>query len=148
MNFSPDWLKQKLKSNPSLAISKEDQEYLDNCKENKLHNVITEVDGIKFRSQAEAERYGELIMLKMAGVIKDFERQPSFAIADGIKYTADFKVIYHDNTEEIEEVKGHWTEASKLRCKLFKQKFPNKKLFIIKNGERKEYKGGRITNGK
>ena len=66
---------------------------------NKYKAQPTTVDGIKFDSKREAERYGELKLLERAGEIRDLVPHPRFALAvngfDGqdhhiCLYTADF----------------------------------------------------------
>lgn len=47
----------------------------------KYGNLITEVDGIKFHSAAEARRYQELRLLERAGEITDLNLQPSFELS-------------------------------------------------------------------
>ena len=58
----------------------------------KYHNIKTAVDGILFDSKLEAGRYAELKLLKQAGQIKSFKRQPSFLFDSGIRYRPDFIV--------------------------------------------------------
>jgi hypothetical protein len=83
----------------------------------KFSSVMTTVDGIKFRSKAEARRYGELKLLEKAGEIKDLELQPryplhvgGFGIYRGTHigdYLADFR--YREGPKgllRIEDVKG------------------------------------------
>jgi hypothetical protein len=135
VNWSKEQLQAALKNNPDLKVNKNDVHKLDEVKTNKFHAQAVVIDGHKFPSLAEAERYGELLILKAAGVIKDFELQPSFDIGAGMKYTADFGVTYMDEHVEYEEVKGHWTEPAKMRVKLFREKYPDKILKIIRNGE-------------
>lgn len=67
----------------------------------------TEVDGIKFDSQKEANRYLDLLVLEKAGLIQDLHRQVRFELQPSYKkngktiraiyYIADF--VYYDNTE-------------------------------------------------
>lgn len=40
------------------------------------------------------------------------------------RYTPDFVVMAGDGTLELHEVKGHWTEASRLRVKMAADRFP------------------------
>ena len=108
-------------------------------KPSKMHNIITEVNGIKFDSKRESERYCELCMLKQSGQIVDFELQPEFVLQDGfktkdgetiraIKYFADFRVLYPDRHIEVEDVKSAYTKKDKvyrLKVKLLKKKFPD-----------------------
>jgi uncharacterized protein DUF1064 len=46
----------------------------------KYHNRFATVDGLRFMSQREARRYGELRVLERAGVIRDLELQPEFVL--------------------------------------------------------------------
>lgn len=76
----------------------------------KYHNVITEVDGIKFQSKKEAEYYGKLKIRKRAGEILDFERQKVYKIfVKGeliCKYIADFVVTFPDGIVVVIDVKS------------------------------------------
>lgn len=83
---------------------------------NKYRNKWTEVDGKKFQSKKEADRYSQLILLQRSGIISDLRTQVSFdlkaykleganhlymGIAKGIKictYRLDFKY----------KEAGHW----------------------------------------
>jgi hypothetical protein len=134
MNWSKEQLMEALKKNPALRIRKEDIEKIQEEKQHKFNAKPGYLDGYYFRSQAEMERYCELKILKASGFILGFELQPKFDIGAGMKYTADFKVIYTDH-EEIEEVKGKWTTDAKMRVKLFKERYPDKILKIIRNGK-------------
>ena len=107
-------------------------------KSHKFMAKQTIVNGIKFPSKAEANRYVELSILKQAGQIKDFERQPVFKLHAGIKYVADFKVIYNDGHEEIEDVKGMETPVFRLKEKLFKADYPDVVLRVIGRKEKKK----------
>lgn len=108
-------------------------------KKNKFNAKSIVIDGHKFPSKKEAQRYQELKLLEKAGKIKNLELQPKFEIIPKQKYrgktlrkaeyTPDFKYLDIDNNEwVIEEVKGMPTVDYVLR----------KKLFILKYGE--EYK--------
>ena len=83
----------------------------------KYGNRKTVIDGIKFDSKAEAERYKELKILEKAGLIKKLILQPEFLLQDkfkyngkterAVKYIADFK--YFDVAKGVyvvEDVKG------------------------------------------
>jgi len=109
---------------------------------NKYGNKKTEIDGIKFDSKAEANRYLELSMLVKYKKIKDlvlqpaFELQPSFK-KDGrtiraIKYYADF-AYYDMGLDEyiVEDVKASLTfktEVYKIKKKMFEYTHPNIKI--------------------
>jgi hypothetical protein len=140
-------LKNILKNNPSIKINRHDLKTFGEFKNNKskynvdnseLGKLARTVDGILFDSKDEAVRYCELVLLKTAGHIKKFGLQPSFELDAGMKYTADFWVEYFDKHIEYEECKGVWTEAAKIRVKLFKQKYPDKILKIIHKGVAKD----------
>ena len=95
----------------------------------KFSSVMTTIDGIKFRSKAEAKRYGELKLLEKAGEIQHLELQPAFTLtAHGkklSKYVADFRYdrrVIHEGgasmwTSTIEDVKGMLTPLYRLKKK-------------------------------
>jgi hypothetical protein len=91
---------------------------------NKYRNKPTEVNGIRFDSQKEAKRYGELCLLYRAGDIRDLQRQYKFSCDIGddhiCNYMADF--VYFDvskNRRVVEDVKGAPpTAVFKLKKKL------------------------------
>lgn len=97
-------------------------------KTNKYGARKTTFMGIKFDSQWEAERWGELTAMEKAGYIVDLERQISYEIMVNdqkiCKYVADFrynKVDDHGNLEEVvEDAKGVETSEFKLKKKLMK----------------------------
>ena len=80
-------------------------------KRSKMGNVRTEVDGIRFDSKKEAQRFGELQLLQRAGKVGWFIRQPLFDLGGGTKYRADFLIVWTDGHVSIEDVKGHKTKA-------------------------------------
>jgi hypothetical protein len=91
----------------------------------KYNAIPTTVDGRKFPSRAEANRYGELKLMEKAGVICGLELQPKYkCYVNGLlvcTYAGDFR--YRDNdTRElvIEDVKGYKTPVYKLKKKLVK----------------------------
>lgn len=91
-------------------------------KKPKYNNKKVVIDGIKFDSTAEANRYKDLLLMQRAGEISDLELQPRFRLIKGVKfsgdarakpdirYTADF--AYTDNKtgqRVIEDVKSKIT---------------------------------------
>jgi hypothetical protein len=102
---------------------------------NRIHKysaVRTEVDGIKFPSKREANRYQQLKILEQVGEISGLERQPKYPIVingepvlirskgypNGRKasYKADFRYFCNKTKKEIvEDAKGMPTEADVLR---------------------------------
>lgn len=108
----------------------------------KYGNRKTIVNGIKFDSKAEAERYRELRLLEKAGEIKDLILQPEFLLQDkfryngkterAVKYIADFK--YFDIAKGVyvvEDVKGVETEAFRIKRKLFLKQYGGEYDFEI-----------------
>lgn len=105
-------------------------------RKNKYGNKKVTVDGIKFDSQLEANRYCELKILERAGEIKDLRRQIKFELQpsyiknnksiQSINYIADF--VYYDVNKKkfiVEDVKSEATKTQvyKLKKKLFEYKY-------------------------
>ena len=120
----------------------------------KIYHKKTEIDGIVFDSQTEAEYYQYLKELKKNKQIKDFTMQDEFIlqekfiIVDGkringsdkefkkiqkanpgctiaaIKYIADFTVYYNDGSVQVVDVKGQKTADFKLKEKMFNYMYP------------------------
>src|SRR5262249_11763980 len=87
----------------------------------KYRAVKTEFDGIVFDSKKEARRWGELLLLHKAKVIRGLDRQVPFAVTlTGHKicaYKADF--MYFENGKRvIEDAKGFRTAVYRLKKKL------------------------------
>ncbi|MDD5059439.1 MAG: DUF1064 domain-containing protein [Sideroxydans sp.] len=83
----------------------------------------TVVDGIRFDSQAEARRYGELRLLEAAGSIFDLKLQVEYQVhikgQHICSYLADF--VYFDREKGewvIEDVKGVRTQVYRLKKRL------------------------------
>lgn len=94
-------------------------------KRSKHNSIKCEVDGIKFDSKKEARRYKELLILQLAGNIKDLKLQQSFSLLvnqiEVCRYVADF--VYFDNEkgkQVVEDVKGFKTRMYILKKKLMK----------------------------
>jgi hypothetical protein len=90
----------------------------------KYNATPTEVDGIRFASQAEARRYGELKLLERAGVIRDLVVHPAYDLVVGGMsvgaYVGDF--AYREARPfsglVVEDVKGVRTPVYRLKRKL------------------------------
>ena len=102
----------------------------------KYNAKKTNVDGIKFDSIREAERYCELKLLEKAKEIRDLELQPRFLLQDKFKdksgtthrkieYVADFMYIDKCGKTIVEDVKGVLTDVYKLKKKMFLKKYDN-----------------------
>ena len=112
----------------------------------KYHAEKADVDGIKFDSVAESERYASLKLLERAGVIQNLKLQPHFLLQDGfiyqghkerkIEYIADFQ-YERDGKMIVEDVKGMKTEVYKLKRKLFLYKYRDVEFREVdRNGEK------------
>lgn len=92
-------------------------------KQTKYRSIQTEVDGKKFASKFEAERYRELKLLESAGQISGLELQPRFPLrVEGVliaTYVADFGYIDADGKKVVEDVKGFKTPEYRMKRKLF-----------------------------
>lgn len=100
----------------------------------KYHNQLTEIDGIKFHSLKEAERYTILTLMEKSGGISNLELQKKYVLIPKIPavkgvcpasreccYIADF--VYLDNKTGktiVEDVKGIRTEVYKIKKKLMR----------------------------
>lgn len=100
---------------------------------NKYRNKKVIVNGIKFDSIKESNRYLELTLMEKAGLIQDLELQPSFEICPSVKwngktlrkrmYKADF--MYTENGDTIvEDVKGFRNAVYILKLSLFLTQYP------------------------
>jgi protein associated with RNAse G/E len=107
-------------------------------KKAKYNNKHVRVDGIVFDSGKEAEYYNTLKLLMRAGAISGFCMQPAFVLVEGndtekaITYSADFIVLKPDGTYEIVDTKGYETEQWKRTYKMFRLKYPELELKVIK----------------
>lgn len=109
---------------------------------NKYRNQKVVIDGIRFDSKAEGNRYKELKMLEKNKYITGLVLQPKFELQEKYKnnkgesiraivYKADF--MYKENGKVIvEDVKGMETKEFKLKKKLFEYKYPEVEFKLIK----------------
>lgn len=91
----------------------------------KYRNVPTVVDGIHFDSQKEARRYGELLWLVKAGLIKHLTVHKRFPLeVNGVKvceYESDFSYLDVETQKYVhEDVKGVRTDLYLLKKKLMR----------------------------
>lgn len=101
----------------------------------KYRNEKIIIDGIKFDSNREGQRYLDLKLLERAGEIKDLRMQYRFVLQDGytnptgkkirpITYVADF--VYWDIRKGcmiVEDAKGMLTDVYKIKKKLFEFRY-------------------------
>lgn len=103
-------------------------------KKSKYGNTVTTVDGIRFDSKAEARRYEDLKLLKAAGEIIWFNRQPSFTVSREVRYIPDFIVCDKDGQLWCEDVKSPATAANStftIKAKLFREHYPTIPLRVV-----------------
>lgn len=81
------------------------------------------IDGHTFDSQKEADYYCELKLQLQAKQIDGFCLQPTFILAPGLKYKADFIVFHKDKLPEVIDVKGFKTKEYIAKKKVFEDKF-------------------------
>jgi len=78
-----------------------------------------------YRNKWEAERAAVLDIRKRTGSIADWRYEGiRLKLADGAWYKPDFMVVHNSGFIELEEVKGHWREAAKVRWKVAVAQFP------------------------
>lgn len=92
-------------------------------KKSKYGAIKTRVDGITFDSKKEADYYCDLKFRTMAGEIQGFCLQPTFVLAPGLKYKADFIVFHNNGGFEIVDTKGFKTKEYIAKKKVFEDKF-------------------------
>lgn len=128
-----------------MRISEQQYNYFINKAKqySKYKAVKTEIDGIKFDSKKEANRYIGLKQLENLGVIQNLQRQVKYELQPSFKlngktirsiiYIADF-VYIQDGVEVIEDVKGSKymeTEVFKIKKKMFEYKYGKEIKVII-----------------
>lgn len=99
----------------------------------KYHSTPTEVNGIRFDSKREANRWAELRILERAGKIQKLKRQVRYLLIpsqyrDGkcvereASYIADF-VYIKDGHLVVEDCKGFRTPEYRLKRKLMLERY-------------------------
>ncbi len=102
--------------------------------DSKYRNKKIVIDGEKFDSERESERWQDLLILQHIGEIKDLRRQVKFELQPSYKkngktiraitYIADFTYLLNGKLI-VEDSKGYRTEVYKLKKKLFEYKYPD-----------------------
>ncbi len=91
---------------------------------NKYRNQPITLDGVRFPSKREANRYSELKLLLQQGLITELELQPRFKLAVlGVHvctYVGDFRYLDPRRGRVVEDAKGVRTAVYKIKKKLVK----------------------------
>lgn len=101
---------------------------------NKYRAVPTEYNGVRYHSKAEAARAQHLDMLKAAGEVVEWHRQPRFTLGcpENV-YVADF-LVKDRNGWHTEDVKGAETAKFRHDKKLWRV-YGCQPLHIIRGGK-------------
>lgn len=102
-------------------------------KRSKYGAIRTEVDGIKFHSRKEAQRYSELKILEKAGDVWDLQLQAKFALYVLLQhpdsdspighYVADFTYKNRRREHVVEDVKGFRTPLYRWKKRHFEAQY-------------------------
>lgn len=92
-------------------------------KKSKYRAYKVSVDGHTFDSQKEADYYSQLKLRLQAKEINGFCLQPTFILAPGLKYKADFIIFNTDGSSEVIDVKGFKTKEYIAKKKVFEDKY-------------------------
>lgn len=95
-----------------------------NFKPHKYRAKATEVDGIRFDSQKEANYYSELKLRQRAGEVLFFLRQVPFHLPGGTVLRVDFLEFHNDGSVHITDTKGIQTEAFKVKKREVEAAYP------------------------
>lgn len=93
-------------------------------KYSKYNNKFTVIDGIKFDSMKEANRYCELKILKKANEVNYFLRQVPFDLPGNVKYRVDFQIFWSNGDVTYEDVKGYKTQTYIMKKKMVEALYP------------------------
>ena len=113
------------------------------ARRNKYGAVKVKYDGFTFDSKAEANRYVALKFLAQSGEIGNLVVHPRFLLTQAaqkgwevvpaIIWTADFAYAEKDGKFIVEDVKGQETLHTKIKHDLFRVKFPEIELRIVRS---------------
>lgn len=97
---------------------------------NKYKNKKVEIDGLKFDSKKEANRWNELLVMQKNEEISDLQRQVRIELIPKQKderacyYIADFVYIQNDK-KIVEDTKGFKTPEYIIKRKILKYRYPD-----------------------
>lgn len=99
------------------------------AQKSKYHAKPVTVDGIRFDSKREAERWQQLLLLYRAGEISNLRRQVPYVLirksdyGRDIVYRADFVYVDKSCIEIVEDAKGFKTDIYRLKKRLMAEKY-------------------------
>lgn len=99
-------------------------------KHNKYNATQTIVDGIRFDSKKEANRYRELKLLQRAGDVVMFLMQVPIRLPGNTTYRVDFQVFWDSGHVSFEDVKGRETEVFRLKKRQVEELYPIELVLI------------------
>lgn len=104
-------------------------------KPRKYRNQPIVVNGQRFDSKLEGKRYLELLNLYALGMVRWFQLQPIFRLAPGIRYRADFQVVWTDGQVTVEDCKSKGTRTAvyKMKRKLLAEVWPQVDVWEIES---------------
>lgn len=99
---------------------------MDVCGMSKYHSTPMVVDGHRFPSKKEANKYAELRLMERAGIISDLKLQVRYPLEmcgqTVTHYVADFVFKENGNTV-VCDVKGFRTDLYRLKKKMMKAQY-------------------------
>lgn len=90
----------------------------------KFNAKQTMIDGIKFPSRKEANRYSELKLLQRAGEVVFFLMQVPFWLPGNVTYRVDYQIFWADGRVSFEDVKGVKTKDFIMKKKMVESLYP------------------------
>lgn len=99
----------------------------------KYHAQKITIDGERFDSKGEADRYCQLKLLERARVVQSVSRQPRFVLCvngDEICELVGDYAYFENGRQVIEDFKGVMTPVFRLKRKLFRALYPNLELRV------------------
>lgn len=97
----------------------------------KYNAKATVVDGFRFDSKKESERYSRNKILLRNGEMIMQLRQTPFHLTDGVVYRLDFMEFYADGRILFIDVKGKDTPMSKLKRGQVEYLYPHVKITLV-----------------
>jgi len=85
------------------------------ARRNKYGNEPVYIDGIRFPSTREGNRYIALKLLMQVGEVRRFTRQGRWVLDGGVEYVEDFCVEWADGRMTHEDAKGIRTKEYRLK---------------------------------